>query len=78
MFGGQSSAPPGGAIDTRKAMNLGIPLYHGTSSLFLDDIIRCGLGGMNKLPSGRFWSARERFSHWWISTFQMKKGLSLK
>jgi len=28
--------------------------------------------------SGRFWSARERFSHWWISTFQMKKGLSLK
>lgn len=26
---------------------LPIPLFHGTSSLFLDDIIRLGLGGMN-------------------------------
>ena len=25
------------------------PLYHGTSTLFLDDIVRCGLGGKNPI-----------------------------
>jgi len=32
---------------------LPIPLFHGTSSLFLDDIIRLGLGGLNPVIEWR-------------------------